>query len=128
MMTIKVNEASIEDLEQMQAKLRRVLELVGAQTGGLEEMITLGVLQLDRFVAANIEVDTGRTKNSIFPSVHGDGNRVTGQLATNVWYAPWVRDAGHDAHFFDYAEKKEVPAVLAMLGSEFSARVEQGFE
>ncbi|HIP70550.1 MAG TPA: hypothetical protein EYH05_04055 [Anaerolineae bacterium] len=116
---------AVADLERMQSQL---VSALGAATGdGMEDVIRQGLLQLHRFVLSNIEVDTSRTKNSIFPRVYRDGKDVNGRLASNVAYSPWVRDAGHKQHFFEYAADVEGPAVLAMMGREFTLRVKKAF-
>ena len=105
------------------------LEAVKATTrgAGLEAMLALALGRLDRFVAGNIEVDTGRTKNSIFQHTGGNGNRLEAMLGTNVHYAPYVREAGHGEQFFEYAARVEGPAVLEMLGTDYDARIEAAF-
>lgn len=127
-LSLDVNAASIASIERAQSQLNSAVAQFGAESGGLTARMTEAILQLNRFVLGNIEVDTGRTKNSIFPDVRQDGNSVTAMLGTNVSYSPYVRDKGHGEPFFDYAERVEVPGVLEWLGADIVARVEGAFD
>lgn len=94
----------------------------------LKTTIHEGLVQLQRFVIRNIEVDTGRTKNSIFARVDGGGgNSVVGMLGTAVRYAPYVRDRGHGEQFFDYAAKREGQKVANALGLMITSEVNDAF-
>lgn len=120
------NESPVEDLKRMQ---RQLMTAKKAVTGdGMEGIMNLGLIQLHRFVLANIEVDTARTKHSIFMQMDRKGKDVEGRLGSQVFYSPWVRDAGHGVHFFEYAQAQEGPAVLAMLGREFTLAVNRAFD
>lgn len=123
MIQLSVDTASIQDLEALQADLRQAAREVSANSG-LLGLMTQGILQIDRFVANNIEVDTGRTKNSVFPTTRQNGNSVLAQLSTNVSYAPYVREAGHGEQFLAYAEQREVPGVVAWIGEQAGIKVE----
>lgn len=127
-LSLNVNEASIEDIEKAQRQLNSAVAQFGAESGGLAARLTEAILQVQRFVLGNIEVDTGRTKNSVFADVSQSGNSVAAMLGTNVNYSPYVRDAGHKEQFFKYAERVEVPGVLAWLGADIVARVEGSFD
>lgn len=118
---INVNTATVADIERVQRQLSNVL--AGVTGDGLTEIITLATLQMLRFVQANIEVDTGRTKNSVFPHVQG----TEGRLGTNVTYSPFVRDAGHGKQFFRHAADVEGPALGRAFGTEVQARVNRAF-
>lgn len=109
-------------------KYRAAAELLRADGQGLPALMSEAVGQLQRFAQGNIEVDTGRTKNSVFGNVSGRGNSVVGMLGTNVRYAPFVRDSGHRMQFMKYAERKEVPNVLKYLGEGVVSSVEEVFE
>jgi len=123
--TLAVNQSTLEDIEAAQKALQAVkADITG---DGLEGMLTLAVGQLERFVAGNIEVKTGRTKNSVFGSVSGSGNSVEAFLGTNVSYSPFVRNASHSKQFFAYAADVEGPHVQKWLGDEVDLRVERGF-
>jgi hypothetical protein len=115
-------------LSETQAKLEAAQQAIAPDTGGLADILAVGLAQLERFTVANIEVDTGRTKNSIFPKLGQQGNSVVASLNTNVSYAPYVRDASHKQPFFDYAAKVEGPRVAKMLGLEVDIRVTKAFE
>lgn len=120
---INVNQATVQDIETTQRQLADALAAVGGESGGMEDIITLLTLQMLRFVQGHIEVDTGRTKNSVFPSVAG----TEGRLGTNVSYSPFVREAGHGRQFFDYAADVEGPAVARAFGLEIQSRVNRAF-
>lgn len=111
-----------EDAERMERQLAAVMEAVGAGAGQ-RDLLTLATMQALRFVSANIEVDTGRTKNSVFPEV----GETTARLATNVSYSPFVRDASHSEQFFRYAERVEGPRIGEAYGLEVQARVNRAF-
>ena len=128
MLSINVNTAIPGEIEQVQAQFNSAAQAIAAESGGLRAILALGLAQLDRFVATHIEVDTGRTKNSIFQHLGGQGNSAVAALATNVSYAPYVRDEGHNKQFFKYAAEVEGPAVLEMLGKEVIIRVEEPFK
>ena len=118
-MKINVNTARPDEIARVQDAFRNAALAVGAQTDdGLLPKVTQATLQMERFVAGHIEVDTGRTKNSVFPTIRTDGNGVTGMLSSNVSYAPHVRDGGHNRQFFEYARDVEGPRVLDWLGGE----------
>lgn len=123
---ITVSPQTIEDIRQSQLAFEMAAEALSAG-GGLEGLFAEAILQLGRFVAGNIEVDTGRTKNSVFPSVEGRGNSIVAMLGTNVSYSPFVRDAGHSRRFFEYAADVEGPRALAVLGDEVVLEIARGF-
>lgn len=120
--SLGVNDIAVSGLEEAQRAVTAALRQVAP--AGQEKLFTEGVLQLHRFVLGNIEVDTGRTKNSVFPDVESGPGGITAGLYTNVAYSPWVREAGHRKQFFDHAEAVEVPRVLAWLEDEGIARLE----
>jgi len=91
----------------------------------MKSIITLATLLALRFVQANIEVSTGRTKNSVNRK---ETNALVGMLSTNVSYAPFVRDAGHSEQFFRYAARVEGPRIQDAFGMEVQARVNRAFQ
>ena len=95
---------------------------------GLEALFRLAIGQLGRFVDANIEIDLGRTKGSVQPSVAVRGNGVRAMLAAHTNYAPYVRNRSHNMQFMRYAEKKEVPNVVEALGLDVVVKVEGAFD
>lgn len=99
----------------------------GLRPNGLMSMMHTAVSQLHRFTAINIEVDTGRTKNSLFTSVSNNGNSVVGMLGTDVRYAPYVRESNHGMQFMDYALDREVPRLVAQMGGKITNVVERSF-
>ena len=121
-----VNVADVRGLKEAQKAVVSALRQVGA--GEQEKLFTEAVLQVHRFVLGNIEVDTGRTKNSVFPDVESGPGGITAGLYTNVAYSPWVRDAGHRKQFFDHADAVEVPRVLAWLEDEGIERIESSWQ
>lgn len=95
----------------------------------MEARVSRGLVMLQSFVSKNIEVDTGRTKNSVFARVSGGrGNSVVGMLGTNVKYAPYVQDGTHSKQFFDYAAEREGQRVADALGEDFIVSVERVFD
>ena len=93
----------------------------------LEAPFTAAAIQLHRFMVDNIEVDTGRTRNSLFFTVQGASNSIVATIGSNVSYAPYVRDKSHDKQFVKDAAQKELPGVLQALGENVSAHVLEGF-
>lgn len=122
---IDAQQASAEDIARVQRELDQVITTVGeGGDAGLKSIITLATLQALRFVQANIEVRTARTKNSV--NRRGT-NAIIGMLATNVSYAPFVRDATHSEQFFRYAARVEGPRIQESFGLEVQARVNRAF-
>lgn len=124
---MSMNVAAAEtaaDIERVQRQLDDTIKAIG-EADGMKSLISLATLQALRFVQANIEVDGGRTKNSI--NRRGT-NAIVGVLATNVSYAPFVRDAGHSEQFFRYAERVEGPKIMENFGFEVEVRVNKAFQ
>lgn len=111
--------------EAVAARFAKAAEAVGPD--GLQARITLGVSQLVRFASANVEVDTGRTKNSIYGKVQGGGQAVQGIVGATSSYHQYVRDAGHGIQFLRYAGQKELPGVLKTIGQDVVASIEEAF-
>lgn len=120
------NSSTVAQLKQLQDELLAAKMAISAEDG-MEPKITEALIQLHRFMLANIEVDTSRTKNSLFVNTWRDGRRVNGMVGTNVKYSPWVRDSGHNVHFIEHARRVEVPLVLANLGRKFTLAVKEAF-
>lgn len=120
-------ESTQQDIQAVQNSMQNALrETTGA---GLENKLLLGLAQLDRFVAANIQVQTGRTKNSIFQRIGRSGNSVAAGLHTNVKYSPYV---GHlpgrsSEQFFKYAARVEGLRVANSVGQDIVITVEGKF-
>lgn len=104
-------------------KVARALEEM--QDARLSARMNQAVMQLLRFTQTNIEVDTGRTKNSLVGTVtQASGRGITGMVASsNVSYAPYVREAGHTVHFVDFAYEREVPRILDWLVEDVISEV-----
>lgn len=124
---ISVNEANPGDLAKLQQNLNSVVQAIGAESGGMKRNLTESLLQMQRFVVGNIEVDTSRTKNSVFPSITGSGNSILALLASNVRYSLYVRNAGHNEQFFDYASRVEGPNIARQYGKDIITKVEKQF-
>lgn len=123
---LKVLQQGMTDLAGMHSKLVAAQRaFVGEESA---ETMDLALIQMHRFILGNIEVDTTRTKNSIFMKSGVDGDGPWGKIGSNVKYSPWVRDAGHGTQFMEYAVKKEGPAVLALLGKEYTLAVHKKFQ
>lgn len=122
---INVDEASLRSIRKVQRQLTDAVKAI--DPSGVEEVVQLTTLQALRFVQGNIEVDTGRTKSSVFPAVTRVGNGADGVLGTNVSYSPFVRDASHTKPFFDYAAENEGPRLAQFFGAEINVRVENAF-
>lgn len=123
---INVDEASLRSIRKVQRQLTDAVKAI--DPSGVEEVVQLTTLQALRFIQGNIEVDTGRTKNSIFPAVTKLGNGADGVLGTNVSYSPFVRDASHTKPFFAYAAENEGPRLAQFFGAEINVRVENAFD
>ena len=117
-----VNNNPLAQIKALQEQLVMAKMAVTAEEG-MEAEITKALIQLHRFVLAHIEVDTARTKHSIFMETHISGDSVIGKLGTNVKYSPYVRDANHKEPFFRYAARIEGPRVLEALGREFTMKL-----
>lgn len=130
MISLKVsNEASAQSLTEFQVNAREAANRVGAQSGGLAEKLVKGVGQLDRFVAAHIQVRTGRTKNSVFQAVDVQGNSAQAGLHSNVKYSPYVGYLPHSKseQFFQYAARVEGPKVAETTGRAVVVAIEDSF-
>lgn len=112
------------DIERVQRQLDDTIKAIG-EADGMKSLISLATLQALRFVQANIEVDTTRTKGSL--NRRGT-NAIVGMVSTNVSYAPYVRDAGHSEQFFDYAARVEGPRIKENFGLEVEVRVNKAFQ
>lgn len=55
MLAINVNTAEPGEIERVRQQLNNAAQAIAAESGGLEAILALGLAQLDRFVAANIE-------------------------------------------------------------------------
>ena len=109
--------------QQLQRNLSGAARILSGEAG-FPAAAQEALIQLHRFTVANIEVDTARTKNSIFMSNGVEaGGGWWGALASNVAYSPYVRDAQHNMHFFENARRKEGPRVLSALGREITLAV-----
>lgn len=121
---------TVDGLDDYMAGLGNVADGIGIRNGGMANLVELAGLQLLRFTLSDIEVDSGRTKGSLFFQQGGPrGNSaVMAYLGTNVKYAPYVRDAAHTVQFFKNAEETEGPAVAAAFGVNVEAVVNDAFD
>ena len=122
-MNVTAPETAV-DIERVQRQLDDTIKAIG-EADGMKSLISLATLQALRFVQANIEVDTSRTKGSIN---RRNTNAIVGMLSTNVSYAAFVRDAGHSEQFFRYAERVEGPRIKESFGFEVEVRVNKAFQ
>jgi hypothetical protein len=111
---------SARGLGELQAELARLSRAVAVREQGPKQAMTLGVLQMQRFLFAIsqdsppggqrgvLPVITGRLKNSIFTEVAGQGDDLFGHVATNVIYAPPVEAR---RGFMERASREEGPRV-----------------
>lgn len=113
---------------ELAKQLEATSELVSGRGDNLPAQMQKAIIQLHRFVISNIEVDTSRTKQSIFMDISADQGTVRGYLATNVAYSPWVRNSNHDEQFFQYARRIEGPRVLELLGRTISLSIRSQYE
>jgi hypothetical protein len=123
----KANSLPTAELARLQAQLEQAA-LASMASGELPATITKGLLQLQRYMTRDIEVDTGRTKQSLFVQVKTKPDGVVGAVMSNVKYSPWVRDAGHQRHFMVQAAQREGPRVLAEMGREYVLNVAAAFK
>lgn len=123
-------EATTQELAEFQAAARRAANKVGVESGGLASLMLKGLGQLDRFVAANIQVRTGRTKNSIFQALSQDRNKVQAGLYSNVRHSPYVgyRPKTSSEQFFKYAARVEGPKVVEATALDVVVTVESEFK
>ncbi|MCL4867756.1 MAG: hypothetical protein KJ063_02210 [Anaerolineae bacterium] len=120
---IVFSEETLRDANRTAQALAAVQ--AGVTGSGMMGIMSLAVVQMQRFVSGHIEVDTGRTKNSVHAEVKRVGNGVEGVLGTNVVYSPYVRDDKHQRPFFDHARNVEGPNVVRLFGDEVNLRVER---
>lgn len=123
---ITVSAETVADVERATQEFGAVQAIVDPR--GLEVRMNAAVLGLQRFVTNNIEVDQGRTKNSIFANVRVNGNSVVGMLGSNVSYSPFVRNASHQMQFFKYAEQQKGADIARQLGDDVVVSVESVFD
>lgn len=112
--------------EEIQQKLIKAGKL--SQDEGMTELIQFGLIQLHRYMLRNIEVDTARTKNSLFWRAQSSPQGVWGFVGSNVKYSPYVRDRQHRRHFMVTAAEKEGPQVLARMGRTYALAVKETIE
>ena len=124
----QANSLPVAELARLQAQLN-MAALASMPSGELPATLTKGLLQLQRYMTRDIEVDTARTKNSLFVQVGNGGNgMVRGAVISNVSYSPWVRDRAHKRHFMVQAAQVEGPKVLAQLGRDYVLNVAEAFK
>lgn len=108
------DNASVQQLEALQAELRRLQNEVDPHEG-LEATATLAVGMLHRYGAGVVHVDTGRLKNSLFWRVQGSARRVSAIWGTNVSYSIYENARGGDHAFVDRTAREELPNVLRIF-------------
>lgn len=93
-------QVEIEGLRETQEGLTRILQRVGAGPG-MAAIMARATLRAHRYTSAIVHVDTGRLKNSLFPTVQKTRNTVYGIVGTNVVYAPYEHARGGSHAFFE---------------------------
>lgn len=121
------HETAQKDVQATRNSIQAALRETTGQ--GLENKLLLGLAQLDRFVAANIQVRTGRAKNSVFQRIGRSGNSVAAGLHSNVKYSPHVGylPKRTSEQFFKYAARVEGPRVANSVGQDIVVTVEGKF-
>lgn len=107
-------DLEIRGLRETRARLKQALERLSAN-GDLEALVAAATLRAHRYTVGITHVDTGRLKNSHFPTVQAAGNQVYGVVGTNVVYAIYEHNRGGSHAFYKRTVKEEGPAIIAEL-------------
>lgn len=107
-------DVEIKGLKETQRRLEKALQAISAG-GGLEAIIAKATLRAHRYATSITHVDTGRLKNSHFPSIQTRGNEVYGVVGNNTAYAMFEHDRGGDHAFYERTVKEEGPNIVAMV-------------
>jgi len=120
MLEIKTGSSNKElGLKELQNRLNRAAKLTEGADDEARKGLYKALSMMLAFIGRNIEVDTGRTRGSVFFRTFKDGEGFGGVIGSNVKYSPWVRDAGHDKHFLVHAAEQEGPRALAEMGRQY---------
>ena len=105
-------DVEIKGLKETQRRLEKALQEISAG-GGLEAIIAKATLRAHRYATSITHVDTGRLKNSHFPSIQTKGNEVYGVVGNNTAYAMFEHERGGSHAFYDRTMKEEGPNIVA---------------
>ena len=90
---------------------------------GLEGTVAKATLRAHRYMSRVVHVDTGRLKNSFFPSVHTRGNSALGTVGTGVDYAEKEHGRGGEHAFAQRTIDEEGDNIRAMFDRDVEAAI-----
>lgn len=97
-----------------QAILRRLRDLPERAKELVSDEVEATTMDIHRDAVARVPVDTGRLKGSLTPVVLKQGEKVTGEVVTNVEYAPYVE--------FGTGGKVNIPQGLETYAARFKGK------
>lgn len=100
-----------------QAILRRLQDLPERAKELVSDEVEATTMDIHRDAVARVPVDTGRLKGSLTPVVLKQGEKVTGEVGTNVDYAPYVE--------FGTGGKVNIPQGLESYAARFKGKGER---
>lgn len=100
-----------------QAILNRLRELSSQAVSVVADEVEATTMDIHRDAVARVPVDTGRLKGSLTPVVLKQGEKVTGEVGTNVQYAPYVE--------FGTGGKVNIPQGLESYAARFKGKGER---
>lgn len=100
-----------------QAILRRLQDLPERAKELVSDEVEATTMDIHRDAVARVPVDTGRLKGSLTPVVLKQGEKVTGEVGTNVDYAPYVE--------FGTGGKVNIPQGLESYAARFKGNGER---
>lgn len=104
---IRGSEKTQRALADMQAQLE--------PGRGMRSTMSLVVGMLHRYAASIVHVDSGRLKNSLFWGIGIQGDRVIGQVGTNVSYSIYEHARNGSHAFFARTIREQGPAVNSLF-------------
>lgn len=114
----------IEGLKETQQRLVNVAQAISGADGKQKGILSRGILQLHRYMAGIVQVDTGRLKNSLHPFVEDR----EASIRTNVFYAlPLEFMAGGIYSYIRRTAKEEGPAVAQTVVIELQEEIDGAF-
>lgn len=100
-----------------QAILNRLRGLSSQAISVVADEVEATTMDIHRDAVARVPVDTGRLKGSLTPVVLKQGEKVTGEVGTNVQYAPYVE--------FGTGGKVNIPQGLETYAARFKGKGER---
>jgi phage gpG-like protein len=100
-----------------QAIINRLRELSSQAVSVVADEVEATTMDIHRDAVARVPVDTGRLKGSLTPVVLKQGEKVTGEVGTNVEYAPYVE--------FGTGGKVNIPQGLETYAARFKGKGER---